>query len=346
MATTTPARSQGSVPNQSVHTTSVGSDAAGEEVHGPGAFDALGLAVDGERDAPATQDVVAEGAVVAQVVGGEGVEPVDDRFLAVAGRAVWSDCLVVEAAEVVVVEEAAHHGSTVVRYRRPRWPFVDSATVESGPEPVAIGPDEVVDGRPCTDTGLYAADRGLLAYMLQDVRALARLWADGSTDVVAYEPIIWWVHGLKRRLVPCDLDRLVDGCDLEVVGFFGSRRPASEGGLGPDADPIDDLDARLTAEFRRYPGIASYSTIEMDDGFWANLVLHSVPSDAEDWRGSDVHRGAVRMSPTLYRDVRIHNGRLPGGVRSMGEVVLSGTKYWDYGPVPDAEPTWTAVRRW
>jgi len=154
------------------------------------------------------------------------------------------------------------------------------------------------------------------------------------------------VHGLKRRLVPCDLDRLVDGRDLEVVGFFGSRRLASEGGLGPEADPIDDLDAQLTAEFRDHPGIASYSTIEIHDGFWANLVLHSVPSDAEDWRASGVHKGAVRMSPTLYRDVRIHNGRLPGGVGSSDGVVLHRTKYWDYGPVPDAEPTWTAVRQW
>lgn len=227
-----------------------------------------------------------------------------------------------------------------------RTPFVDSAVVDINSEPLAIGPDEVVDDHPCTNTSLYAADRGLIAYMLQDVRALARLWVDGTTDVVPYEPIIWWVHGLKRRLVPCDLDRLVDGCDLEVVGFFGSRRLASEGGLDSEADPIDDLDAQLTAEFRNYPGIASYSTIEMHDGFWANLVLHSVPSDAEDWRGSGVHKGAVRMSPTLYRDVRIHNGRLPGGVGSSDEVVLHQTKYWDYGPVPNAELTWTAVRQW
>jgi len=82
------------------------------------------------------------------------------------------------------------------------------------------------------------------------------------------------------------------------------------------------------------------------DGFWANLVLHSVPSDAEDWRGSEVHRGAVRMSPTLYRDVRIHNGQLAGGVDSTSEIVLHGTKYWDYGLVPDTQPTWTAVRTW
>ncbi len=212
--------------------------------------------------------------------------------------------------------------------------------------PTVIGPDEVVDGHSCTATSLYTTDRDLLAYMLQDVRALARLWVDGTTDVVPYDPIIWWVHGLKRRLVPCDLDRLVDGRDLEVVGFFGSRRLPSEGGPGPEADPIDDLDVQLTAEFCNHPGIASYSTIEMHDGFWANLVLHSVPSDAENWRASEVHKGAVRMSPTLYRDVRIHNGRLPGGVRSSDGVVLHRTKYWDYGLGPDAEPTWTAVRQW
>jgi hypothetical protein len=84
----------------------------------------------------------------------------------------------------------------------------------------------------------------------------------------------------------------------------------------------------------------------MVDGFWANLVLHSVPSDAEVWRGSEVHRGAVVMSPTLYRDVRIHSGRLVGGVNSTSEIALHATKYWDYGLVPDGQPTWTAVRSW
>ena len=211
---------------------------------------------------------------------------------------------------------------------------------------VVLAPDEVAADHPCTDTSLYVADRGLLAYMLQDVKALVRLASAGTRDVIAYESVTWFVHGLKRRIVPCDLDRLVDGAELEVVGFFGSRRLASEGGLALGTDPIDGLDSALTAEFHNHPGIACYSTIEMVDGFWANLVLHSVPSDAEVWRGSEVHRGAVVLSPTLYRDVRIHSGRLAGGVDSTSEVVLHATKYWDYGPVPDGQPTWTAVRAW
>ena len=52
------------------------------------------------------------------------------------------------------------------------------------------------------------------------------------------------------------------------------------------------------------------------------------------------------MSPILYRDVRIHNGRLPGGVDSRNEISIYRTKYWDYGPVTDAEQTWTAIREW
>ena len=224
-----------------------------------------------------------------------------------------------------------------------RSPFVDFTVMSQS---VVLAPDEVAADHPCSDLSLYAADGGLLAYMLQDVRALVRLAMVGTRDVTEHEPIIWFVHGLKRQIVPCDLDRLADGGDLQVVGFFGSRRLVSEGGPALGTDPIGALDSDLTAEFRNHPGIACYSSIEMVDGFWANLVLHLVPSDAEVWRGSEVHRGAVMLSPTLYRDVRIHSGRLAGGVDSTSEVVLHATKYWDYGPVPDGQPTWTAVRAW
>ena len=86
--------------------------------------------------------------------------------------------------------------------------FVDSAAMS---QPVVLASDEVAADHPCTDTSLYAADRGLLAYMLQDVRALARLVPKDAVDVVEYEPLVWFVHGLKRRLVPCDLARLVNG---------------------------------------------------------------------------------------------------------------------------------------
>ena len=70
------------------------------------------------------------------------------------------------------------------RPERPEGPpFVDSTAVGNGSEPVLLGPAEIVDDHPCTDTSLYAVDRGLLAYMLQDVRGLARRVAVGEIDV-------------------------------------------------------------------------------------------------------------------------------------------------------------------
>ena len=61
--------------------------------------------------------------------------------------------------------------------------FVDSTAVGNGSELVLLDPAEIVDDHPCTDTSLYAVDRGLLPYMLQDVRGLARLVAVGEIDV-------------------------------------------------------------------------------------------------------------------------------------------------------------------
>lgn len=104
---------------------------------------------------------------------------------------------------------------------------MSDTAVNDGADVVVLGPDEVVDGHPCTNISVYAADRGLIAYMLQDIRALLRLWPDEPIAIEPHESIVWWVHGLKRRLVPCDLARVVHGRDLEVVGFFGSRRLAA-----------------------------------------------------------------------------------------------------------------------
>ena len=97
-------------------------------------------------------------------------------------------------------------------------------------QPVVLAPDEVAADHTCTDTSLYAADRGLLAYMLQDVRAMVRLAFTRARDVDEYEPIIWYVHGLKRRIVHC----------AECTQPHGHRPtrqthiPDSTGASGPD----------------------------------------------------------------------------------------------------------------
>ncbi len=197
-----------------------------------------------------------------------------------------------------------------------------------------LRPDETDPNHPCTDVSLYTPDLDLLAYMLQDLRTLIRSNDAGKTDLAAHEPKLWDVHGLRRRTVVCEPQHIRERDRVCIVGFFAERREDI------DYDSLDGMELSLLLEFRRFPGILSYSSIELANDFWGNLVVHSLPDDTEAWRGSSAHSKAVDISPRLYSAIRIHNGHLDGGVSSNHAIVLDRTKYWDY----ECEPVWQAVR--
>lgn len=201
-------------------------------------------------------------------------------------------------------------------------------------ETVLLGPYETVVTRTCTDVSLFAPDLDLMAYMLQDLRTLLRSHDAGKTDNIAHQPIAWMVHGLRRRTVVCDPVHIRERERVCIVGFFGNRRSELP------FESMDEIDVALLDEFRHYPGILSYSSIELADDYWANLVVHCEPEDRETWRTSTAHKHAVDMSPMLYTDVRIYNGHLPDGVAGNRAIEIDSTKYWDYEP----DGTWTALR--
>ncbi len=198
-----------------------------------------------------------------------------------------------------------------------------------------LSPFEHLADHPCTDLALLDSDRALLGYMLQDVRALTRRVCSGELDFQPYETLHWDVHGLARRMVICDPAGLRRPDEWCVVGFFGERRPDADQAI------VDDIEGDLLEEFRSHPGILSYSSMELVDNYWANLVIHQEPADTEKWRTSRVHvRAAEQVSPRHYLSVRIHNGRLPGGVIGNDSIVIERTKFWDYS----SEPAWQGER--
>lgn len=181
----------------------------------------------------------------------------------------------------------------------------------------------------------YHSDLALLNYLLQDLRSLARRAAKGEIELGQYHPLTWEVHGLRRRTVVCDPVRLVEPGDVLMVGFLGNRRQT------PAASELDETELDVIAEFRSYPGIVSYSSVELVDHQWANLVIHTAADDREDWRHSEVHiEAAEDLAPRVYHDVRIHNGCVPGGPTGPETVVIRTTKYWDY----DSPVQWHATR--
>jgi hypothetical protein len=169
--------------------------------------------------------------------------------------------------------------------------------------------------------------------MLHDLKCLIDA---NRVPVVPYTSIEWQVNGLARRVMVCDLDALTGRLEeLCFVGFFGERH------LDRSMEPLERANADLVLEFRNYPGILSYSSMELYDGNWANLVIHDVPKAREYWRSSERHaEAAERLSPEYYRSVRIHNGTIPGGLSGGGNAVIHTTKYWDY----TSTPVWRAFR--
>jgi len=201
--------------------------------------------------------------------------------------------------------------------------------------PEQLSPTENVAAHRIASMSHYPGDIALLNYLLQDLRVLMRRHRKGEIEIEKQQVFQWDVHGLERRTVLCDPERIQEDGDVQIVGFFGDRRE------NPDYEAVDASEIDLISEFVNYPGILSYSSIELVDHYWANLVVHREPEDREAWRGSEAHKHAVEhVAPNAYHAVRIHNGRIPDGVLSSQTVVIESTKYWDY----DSGDGWHAVR--
>jgi hypothetical protein len=202
-------------------------------------------------------------------------------------------------------------------------------------ETLSLGPKETVSGRPFTSVELLDRDVAVLHEILDDlVRVLGE--ADlANTKLVPHERIVWQEAGLARRILICDEDRLRAHPDACVVGFFGERR------TDMDIGPLEEANSAIVAQFRNFPGILSYSSIELPNGYWANMVLHDDPIDREYWSRGALHAQAARtLGPIHYRTVRIHNARLTAGVLEQPSFAVKMTKYWDYSESTE----WAAQR--
>ncbi len=205
-------------------------------------------------------------------------------------------------------------------------------------EPVAnvvLRPDEAVAGRSFASPDRYERDSCILTSMVEDLRALLVSADAGSVELVPHRPIRWKVHGLRRRVIVCDPARVRLDADLFAVGFIAQRRPDMPIG------PLERANSKIVKEFADYPGILSYSSWELDGHDWANLVINEDEEAAARWRSSAAHARAVaELSPRHYRNVVIHNGRLPGGLPGGRWIAIDRTRYLDFA----GGEVWRATR--
>lgn len=116
-------------------------------------------------------------------------------------------------------------------------------------------------------------------------------------------------NGRQHRVAISNDSPLHAHRDLSFVGFFAKRR------AGVDLSLITVADDEMIQELPSFPGILSYSSLELADGNWANLIMVDPPEAKDHWRTSEKHAFAAReMAPKYYAIVRLHNGVFPGGL--------------------------------
>lgn len=200
---------------------------------------------------------------------------------------------------------------------------------------VRLEPSELVADRPFTHPGRCIED----AAILQQMAARLRLLLGQSSGSLAQSPSFALeldeAGGRSQRIIVNHRQALLASDDLTAVGFFGMKRP------GANAEVLTEVDAELIGEFSLHPGILSYSSLELADGNWSNLVLLNSPEAREHWRTSERHLYAVReLTPGHYLTIRLHNAVLPGGLMSGRALALQRTKYYDF----QSPAMWQAVR--
>jgi len=196
----------------------------------------------------------------------------------------------------------------------------------------SLGASEIVAGRPFTNPEQSLEDVGKLSYMIEALRAMLQRLPDEPATRILEAP---GQDGRGQRIVISKWAKLRAAPELFVVGFFGQKR------MGVNGEPMDEMDQALIGEFDAHPGVLSYSSLELADGNWGNLVLLADEQTRDHWRTSPRHMHAAQdLSPHHYLTIRLHNGLLPGGLWSGREVVLLRTKYYDF----QSQPAWKAVR--
>ena len=136
-------------------------------------------------------------------------------------------------------------------------------------------------------------------------------------------------RGRKHRIAFYHPEALLAQTPLAFVGFLSARQKL----LRPSIlNAIKRTDRRLVMELADVPGILSYSSLELRNGDWCNLVVLTDASVKRHITGSQTHQhAAYLLAHAYYAWIRLHSGVMPEGLDHM-EMHLLKTRYYTFHP--------------
>ena len=176
----------------------------------------------------------------------------------------------------------------------------------------------------------YEQDIVILRYMAQRIYITLYL-LDEPTD--PSQPLLYYLeegHKYTHRIAIYSPQELLLNNKLDFVGFISRKLQPGDSQV---IEEIRTVDKKLIVELINTPGLMSYSSLELRDGRWCNLVLFSVAETKMHIGNSELHAyAAYQLSPRYYDWIRLYNGIMPGGV-ARNEMLFQKTKFYQFhGP--------------
>jgi hypothetical protein len=197
-----------------------------------------------------------------------------------------------------------------------------------------LKPEELIPARPFSHPQASVQDARKMRQMTRKLRLLLAGFGERLKEQTATILDLEDEEKARNRIILPRPSRLLADIEVAAVGFFGQIREDLDHG------PLMAIEEDLVSRLPDAPGLLTYYNRHHPVEGYGNLVLFESDKAKQDWRHTDPHDEAVRLTPRHYLSVRLHNGIIQGGVLNGGEFILRRTRYYDF----QSEPMWLAER--
>ena len=167
----------------------------------------------------------------------------------------------------------------------------------------------------------------VLRYLARRLHLILRQLDSPTTQ---REPLIYLLperRGRIHRAVIYKYQELSLERRFTFVGFVSRKQKNLCSSVKRDVQMVDQ---KLIKDLVGSPGILSYSSLELRNGDWSNLVVMSDANAKAQIKGTLTHAyAAYQLAHRYYEWIRLHNGILAEGLDHT-EMLLQRTKYYTF----------------
>lgn len=176
------------------------------------------------------------------------------------------------------------------------------------------------------EEGKEKRDLLVLKYMTRRLNGILRQLEPPTTT----EPLLYLLperHQRTHRVLLYRKQELLSGIPLLFVGFLSGRQK----GMDPEVvEAIHAADRQIVEDLTHNTALLSYSSLQLRNGEWCNLVIMRDASAKARLRNSTLHcHAAHHLAHSYYAWIRLHNGTMHQGLDHTEMHVLK-TKYYTF----------------